>query len=65
MSYSGTYIAAGEVTALEHEVWDDTVELGSRVAETLLAGAESTEVLDGLGNGVVEELEVDAARLLC
>jgi len=60
-----THVATGEVTTLEHEVRDDTVELGARVAEALLASAESAEVLDGLGDDVVEELEVDAAGALC
>jgi hypothetical protein len=41
------------------------VELGVLVAEALLAGAEGAEVLDRLGDDVVEELEVDAAGLLC
>jgi len=57
-------VATGEVTTLEHEVRDDTVELGARVAEALLASAESAEVLDGLGDNVIEELEVDAAGAL-
>lgn len=33
------------------------------VAEALLAGAESTEVLGGLGDDGVVQLEVDAAGL--
>lgn len=41
------------------------MELGARVAEALLAGAESTEVLDGLGDDIVVELEVDAAGAGC
>lgn len=60
-----TYVATGEVTALKHELRDDTVELAALVAEALLAGAERTEVLGGLGDDVVEELKVDAARALC
>lgn len=40
------------------------MELGALVAEALLAGAESAEVLGGLGDNIVEELEVDAAGLL-
>ena len=60
-----TYVATGEVTTLEHELRDHTVELGVGVAEALLTGAESTEVLGGLGDDIVEQLEVDAARLLC
>lgn len=33
------------------------------VAKALLASAESTEVFGGLGNNIVEEVEVDAALL--
>lgn len=47
-----------EVTTLNHEVFDDTVELGTLVAKAfakrsailLHAGSEGTEVLSGLGN---------------
>jgi hypothetical protein len=60
-----TYVAPGKVTALQHELRDDTVELGVLVAEALLAGAEGAEILDRLGDDIVEELEVDAAGLLC
>jgi hypothetical protein len=59
-----TYVATGEVTTLEHEVSDDTVELGAGVAETLLAGAEGAEVLGSLRDNLVEELEDDTLRLL-
>ena len=60
-----TYVATGEVTTLEHELGDDAVELGVLVTEALLAGAEGAEVLDRLGNDIVEQLKVDAAGLLC
>lgn len=40
------------------------MELGARVAEALLARAESAEVLRRLGDYVVVELEVDAAGLV-
>ena len=60
-SAGSTYVAPGKVTALQHELRDDAVELGVLVAEALLASAEGTEVLDGLGDNIVEELEVDAA----
>jgi hypothetical protein len=50
-----TYVATGEVTTLEHELGDDTVEGGALVVEglaraagTLLTSAESAEVLGGL-----------------
>lgn len=45
-----TYVATSEITTLEHELRDDTVELGARVSEALLASAQSTEVLDSLGD---------------
>ena len=37
------------------------MELAALIAEALLAGAEGAEVLGGLGDDVVEQLEVDAA----
>lgn len=50
-----TYVAAGEVTALKHELGDDAVEDGalvveglSRFAGTLLTSAEGAEVLSSL-----------------
>jgi hypothetical protein len=53
--YRGTYVAAGEVTTLEHELGDDAVEVGALVVEglaglagTLLTSAEGAEVLGGL-----------------
>ena len=53
-------VPVGEVPTLEHEGGDDTVELGALVVEgaagdlgdALLAGAEGTEVLHGLGDGL-------------
>lgn len=60
-----TYVATGEVTSLEHELRDHAVELAAGVAEALLAGAEGTEVLDGAGHDIIEELEVDAAGAGC
>ena len=60
-----TYVTAGEVTTLKHELWDDTVEGGTLVSETLLTSAESAEVLGSLWDNIVVKIEVDAARLLC
>lgn len=60
-----TYVTAGEVTTLKHEVRDDSVEGRALVTETLLASAESSEVLGGLGDDVVVELEVDLTSLSC
>ena len=56
-------VATGEVTTLEHELGDDTVEGRALVTLTLLGVAELSEVLGGLGNLVGEEVEVDAANL--
>jgi len=58
-------VATGEVTALKHELRDDAVESRASVSEALLAGAKSTEVLSGLGDYIIVEVEVDATGLLC
>lgn len=59
-----TYVTAGEVTTLGHEVANHTVELGSSVTESLLTSAESTEVLSGSGDNIVVEVEVDTTPVL-
>jgi hypothetical protein len=41
-------VALGEVTTLDHELLDNTVEVGAFVAVALLAGSKGTEVLSGL-----------------
>ena len=55
-------VTGGEVTTLKHELGDDTVEGRALVAETGSASAELAEVLGGLGNDVIVELEGDASR---
>lgn len=62
--FSTSAITTGEVTTLEHEVGDDSVERRALVAEALLTSAESTEVLSGLGDLLVVEGEVDATTLV-
>jgi hypothetical protein len=59
------YIATGKITTLEHEFRDDAVEGRALVAEAHFARTESSEVLSGLRNGLVEKNEVDAAGLVC
>jgi len=60
-----TYVAAGEVTTLKHELGNHTVEARASVALTLLLrSTQLTEVLSGLGNDVIVELEVDTAGLV-
>jgi hypothetical protein len=56
-------VVAGEVTTLEHELGDDTVEGRALVTLTLGLGAELTEVAGGLGDVLLEEVEDDTARL--
>jgi hypothetical protein len=41
-------VALGEVTTLDHELLDHTVEAGALVAKALLAGSKGTEVLSSL-----------------
>lgn len=60
-----TNVTASEITTLKHELGDYTVELAAGVAEALLAGAKRAEVLDGLWDYIVEQLEVDAAGTCC
>jgi len=59
--FAARAITTGEVSTLEHELWNDTMELAALVTEALLASAEGTEVLGRLRDDVVEDLEVDAA----
>jgi len=58
---STSAVTTGEVTTLQHEIRDHTVELGAGVAKARLTSAELLEVIDGLGDDIIEELEVDAA----
>ena len=60
-----TYITTSEVTTLKHELGNDTMELGPLVSEPFLTGAKGTEVLRGLGDYIVVEVEVDATFLGC
>ena len=62
-SHARAELARTEVTTLNHEVLDDTVELRALVTKAfrklsailLNTGSQSTEVLDGLGNGPAEQ----------
>lgn len=63
--YEEAYVATSEVTTLKHELRNDAVEGRARISETLLASAESTEVLSSLWDYIIVEVEVDATGLLC
>lgn len=52
-------LTLGEVTTLQHEVGDHTMERTSFVSESVLAGCELTEVFGRLGDGFVEQPEDD------
>jgi hypothetical protein len=62
---SATYVTACEVTTLKHEFRNDAVEGRVCISETLLAGAESAEVLSSLWDYIVVEVEVDCTGLIC
>ena len=57
-------ITLSEVTALNHEVLDNTVEGRALVAEALLASSESAEVLGGLGHRLAVQPDDDASQWL-
>ena len=54
----------GEVTALKHELGDDTVEAGTSVTEAMFASGELTEVFGCLWYDVVVKFEDDPAGWL-
>lgn len=62
--FSTSTIAPGEITTLEHEIGNNTVERRSRIAKTVLPGGELAEVFSGLGNDVIVQLEYDATGSL-
>jgi hypothetical protein len=60
----GDILVTSEIPALKHELWDDTVETAARVSlvhqrtfkqpyESILSGAQLTEVLGRLGNDII------------
>lgn len=57
-------IPIGEVTTLNHELLDHSVECRSLVAKPLFPCAQSTEVLRGLGNGLAIKTNHDSAQFL-
>lgn len=56
-------VAACEVTTLEHELRNDSVELATLVAVSLLAGAKGSEVFCCLRDYIVVEIEIDSTSL--
>ena len=60
-----TYVTAGKIASLEHEIGDHTVELGVLVTVTFAASAEFEEIRSGFGDYIVIKLKVDTAGLIC
>lgn len=67
-------ISIGEVSSLDHELWDDTVEAGALVVQrlprlplALLASAKRPEVLDSLGDLLAVEshhLDITVGKII-
>lgn len=60
---TGTHVATGKVTTLEHEAGDDTVEYRALVTLFLRPLAKLAEVFGGPRNNIVKEVENDTAGL--
>lgn len=54
---SPSAVVSGEVSALDHEIFDHSVELGTLVSVSILSGTQLTEVPAGFGSGVIIQLE--------
>ena len=48
---------------MDHEIFDNSVELGASEAESLSASGESVEVLNSLGNSLAEKTDLDGADI--
>lgn len=57
-------VVSGEVTTLEHELRDHTVETGTRIAKTMLASCELPKVLCSAWDDAIIQLKLDLARRL-
>lgn len=55
-------IALGEVTTLDHESLNDTVERRPLISKVLLPGSQRSEVLNGLGHSLAVKTDHDAAH---
>jgi len=66
--FAASAVSAGEITTLQHEVWNYTVEFGSSITIVLtgggvLASAELTEILGSSGDDIIIELEDDTTSI--
>jgi hypothetical protein len=60
--FPASAVALGEISALDHESRDDTVEAGACIAEAVLAGGELVEVSGCLWDLVSVETHDNAAE---
>ena len=60
--FATSAIVVCEVTSLEHEVGDHTVEGGALVTEALLACTQRAEVFTGLGGDIRSQLNNDSPK---
>jgi hypothetical protein len=61
---SASAVVVGEVTTLNHEVLDDTVEDSALVSVTLAADRQDAEVLSGLWDSLAVETNDDTTERL-
>jgi len=57
-------ISAGEVTALDHEIGNNAMELTTLKAKSFLARAQGAEVLGGFRDNVGKERKLNATNSL-
>lgn len=58
------YVATSEITSLEHELRDHSMELGSLVSEAIFPGTEVLEIPARVGGDLVVQFKVDAPGLV-
>ena len=61
---SPSTVVLGEITSLQHELRNDTVETGALVAKAVLARGKLSEVLCGLWDDLVIKLEYNYTRVV-
>lgn len=57
-------VTIGEITTLDHELLDDSVESRSLITKAFFPRAQSTEVLRGLGDRPPVETNHNSAQIL-
>lgn len=55
-------IAASKISALDHEVLDDAMELGALVMSLLVSNGQLLKVIRGLGHTAAKQTDLDSAH---